>query len=127
MRLRAFATYALVSMACRQGTTSETHATGPRGARVSAGATPRERVVDAPERVTSHGNGTYNKMGGCGFDVDWGDGADDPGRPGISCASLLHHTYASGGTYRVKVSTYRILPTDGWETDWVDVVSVLVP
>lgn len=94
------------------------------GLRVSAGAALSVEIT-GPERVLRHAAQSFNLMGGCQFQIDWGDHTRAQPMPNSSCGDMLRHVYAAPGTYRVHASTYRILPTDSRETDWSDDATVV--
>jgi hypothetical protein len=85
-----------------------------------------EVTLTGPARVAALGRGTWNRMGGCGFQIDWGDGSSVALGAGVECRTFLRHVYTKAGSYKVAVSTYRILPTDARETDWKGEATVVV-
>jgi hypothetical protein len=124
LRSAALALIALV--ACTKGPSGSK--AGPDALAVDTGSSPHEMVLVGPKHVTDLGPHPFNRMAGCGFEIEWGDPVPTPPKPsiGVDCDSFLRHTYAKPGSYTVRVRTYRILPTDGRETDWSDEVTVLV-
>jgi hypothetical protein len=92
----------------------------------AASGTGLEVTLTGPARVTALGSGKWNRMGGCGFEIDWGDGSSVVLGTSVECRTFLRHVYTTAGSYKVAVSTYRILPTDARETDWKSEATVVI-
>jgi PKD repeat protein len=110
--------------------------TGSLSVTPASGSAPLTITISAPSSVENKINSciyTYGFFGssGNGLSVDWGDGVQSPVttsmNQGQSCTNAVRtHTYASSGTYTVKVRSWHPGPTDQSVVDWQGTAMVTV-
>jgi hypothetical protein len=73
-------------------------------------------------------DGRWNKWGGAGFSIDWGDGSQLVPSPDMQgkAQSVASHTYRAAGTYHITANRFHPGPDDGPVTDWYATTTVSV-
>jgi hypothetical protein len=81
--------------------------------------------VTGPANLAGLEKNHFSKWVGCGFYVDWGEGAGlEVGEH--DCAKALQHTFKKPGTYKVRARTFHPAPDDSHITDWTGEATVVV-
>lgn len=102
----------------------------------TSGKAPLTVSINGPTNVLTKISGCVYSIGffgfsGNGLSVDWGDGTESPSniesKRGQSCSDeVRRHTYATSGTYTIKVQLWHPGPTDQPIKDWEGSATVTV-
>jgi hypothetical protein len=118
--IRVFSLLALLVASCG----FKNHSNGRLMVTQTSTKTPFGIRITGPDRLIEQGEKKWGKWVGCGYWVEWGDGARSRWPEGLpkDCTEGFTHSYENPGKYTVRAVIFHPGPADETVVDWTGTV-----